>query len=159
MFPYQKDSSTSALSTQTSHLPSSLIQPSIPNDPSISNSCLNTPSITQLIPLHQGPLDIQSTLNCSDGITAPVRETSLHFNIVAESPLSSDNLMPYRMITRSQTQSLKPKTPYVGIARYPLPQCLSTNHVSSDAENLFASLKTTNITTSVMPWTLSSTPL
>jgi len=79
-------------------------------------------------------LDIQSALMCSDGIPAPVREPSPHFNIVAESPLSSDNLMPCRMITRSQTQSLKLKTPYVGIARYPLPHCFLTNHVFSDTE-------------------------
>jgi hypothetical protein len=134
LFPYQKDSSTSTLSTQDSHLPLSLIHPSIPNDHSGSNSCLNTPPIAHFIPLHQGPLDIQSALMCSDDIPAPVREPSPHFNIVAESPLSSDNLMPCRMITRSQTQSLKPKTPYVGIARYPLPHCFLTNHVSSDAE-------------------------
>jgi histone deacetylase 1/2 len=103
LFPYQKDPSTSTLSTQDSHLPPSLIQPSIPNNHPGSNSCLNTPLITHLIPLHQGSLDIQSAIICSDGIPAPAREPSQHFNIVEEPPLPSDNLMPRRMITRSQT--------------------------------------------------------
>jgi histone deacetylase 1/2 len=134
LFPYQKDPSTSTLSTQDSHLPPSLIQPRIPNNHPGSNSCLNTLVITHLIPLHQGSLDIQSALICSDGISAPARKPSQHFNIIEEPPLPNDNLMPCQMITRSQTQSLKPKTPYVGIARYPLPHCFLTNHVSSDAE-------------------------
>jgi hypothetical protein len=62
------------------------------------------------------------------------RDLSQHLNVVEEPPLSSDNLMSSRTITRYQTQSLKPKASYVGITHYPLPQCFLTNHVPSDVE-------------------------
>ena len=51
---------------------------------------------------------------------------SLLFNMSLQ--ISPDNTT--WSITQSQTQSLKLKVLYVGIACYPLPQCLLTKHVS-----------------------------
>jgi hypothetical protein len=112
----------------------SLIQPNIPNNHPGSNSCSNNQQIDHAIPLNQGSSDIQSALVCSDGTTALARDLSQHLNVVEKPPLSSDNLISSRTITRYQTQSLKPKASYVGITHYPLPQCFLTNHVPSDVE-------------------------
>lgn len=87
----------------------------------------------QAIATNHPSLDIYPTMLCSDDASVPVppRDASPHSTIVVSSSSRDvSTITPAaqpRMITRSQTNSLKPKIPYTGMARYPLHTCFLTH--------------------------------